>query len=132
MNSLRASLPELAEPLLGEAAIVAEVAAPTLLPGLGLGMAGIAGLNYVEDHMRKEQDDFTAVKAGEVTFEVDGKTVPAKTFHHMNQPSKVESQSVTFKRDEDGLLAAYNNPLGLRPGHRNRVCQGVCDSERLV
>ena len=75
-------------------------------------MAGIAGLNYVEDHMRKEQDDFTAVKAGEVTFEVDGKTVPAKTFHHMNAPTKVESQAVTFKRDDDGLQAAYLNPMG--------------------
>jgi len=112
MNSLRASLPELAEPLLGEAAIATEAAAaPTLLPGLGLGMAGIAGLNYVEDNMPKEQDFMTAVKPGEVTFEVDGKTVPAKTFQ-ADPPAKVASQPVSFKRDEEGLEAAYKNPLG--------------------
>ena len=49
-SSLRATLPELAEPLLGEAvlgeaAVAAEAAAPALLPELGLGVAGIAGLN---------------------------------------------------------------------------------------
>ena len=112
MNSLRASLPELAEPLLGEAAVATEAAAAsTLLPGLGLGMAGIAGLNYVEDNMPKEQDFMTAVQPGEVSFEVDGKPVPAKTFHH-DPPAKVESHPVSFKGDEEGLAAAYNNPLG--------------------
>jgi hypothetical protein len=113
MNALRSSLPELAEPLLGEAAVATEAAAaPTLLPGIGLGMAGIGGLNYVEDNMPKEQDFMTAVQPGEVTFEVDGKTVPAKTFHQANPPAKVEKQPVSFKRDEEGLEAAYKNPLG--------------------
>ena len=112
MNSLRASLPELAEPLLGEAAIATEAAAPTLLPGIGLGMAGIAGLNYLEDNMPKEEDFMTAVKPGEVTFEVDGNTVPARTFHQANPPAKVDKQPVTFKADEEGLEAAYKNPKG--------------------
>jgi hypothetical protein len=75
-------------------------------------MAGIAGLNYVEDNMPKEQDFMTAVQPGEVTFEVDGKTVPARTFHQANPPAKVEPQPVSFKRDEEGLEAAYKNPLG--------------------
>ena len=112
-NSLRATLPELAEPLLGgEAAVAAEAVAPTLLPGLGLGMAGIAGLNYLEDNMPKEQDFMTAVQPGEVSFEVDGKTVPARTFHQANPPTKVENRPVTFKGDEEGLEAAYQNPKG--------------------
>ena len=126
-SSLRAALPELAEPLLGEAAlgeaalgeaalgeaaVAAGAVAPTLLPGIGLGIAGIAGLNYLEDHMPTEQDFMTPVQPGEVTFEVDGKTVPAKTFHQANPPAKVESQPVTFKGDEEGLEAAYKNPLG--------------------
>ena len=62
-SSLRAAVPELAEPLLGEAAVAAEAAAPTIIPGLGLGVAGIAGLNYLEDHMPKEQDFTTAVQS---------------------------------------------------------------------
>ena len=118
-SSLRSALPELAEPLLGggeaalgEAAVAAEAAAPTLLPGLGLGMAGIAGLNYLEDNMPKEQDFMTAVQPDEVSFEVDGKTVPAKTFHQAGPPAKVASQPVSFKGDEAGLEAAYKNPLG--------------------
>ena len=115
-SSLRAVLPELAEPLLGggEAALgeAAAAAAPTLFPGLALGAAGIAGLNYVEDNMPKEQDFMTAVQPDEVSFEVDGKTVPAKTFHQASPPAKVESQPVSFKGDEAGLEAAYKNPLG--------------------
>ena len=111
-NSLRATLPELAEPLLGEAAVVAEAAAPTLLPGIGLGLAGIAGLNYLEDNMPKEQDFMTPVQDGEVSFEVDGKVVPAKTFHQKSPPVEVEKKSVTFKGDEEGLAAAYQNPMG--------------------
>ena len=116
-SSLRAALPELAEPLLGEAvlgeaAVAAEAAAPALLPELGLGVAGIAGLNYLEDNMPKEQDFMTAVQPNEVSFEVDGKTVPARTFHQANPPAKVESQPVTFEGDEEGLEAAYKNPKG--------------------
>ena len=111
-SSLRAALPELAEPLLGEAAVAAEAAAPTIIPGLGLGVAGIAGLNYLEDHMPKEQDFMTAVQPDEVSFEVDGKVLPARTFHQVNPPAKVESQPVTFKGDEEGLEAAYKNPRG--------------------
>ena len=116
-NSLRAALPELAEPLLGEAAlgeaaVAAEAVAPTLLPGIGLGLAGIAGLNYLEDHIPTEQSFLTPVQPGEVTFEVDGKTVPAKTFHQTSPPVKVEKKPVTFKGDEEGLTAAYQNPMG--------------------
>ena len=116
-SSIRAALPELAEPLLGEAAlgeaaVAVEAAAPTLLPGLGLGLAGIAGLNYLEDNMPKEQDFMTPAQDGEVSFEVDGKTVPARTFHQKSPPTKVEKRPVTFKGDEDGLTAAYTNPKG--------------------
>ena len=116
-SSLRATLPELAEPLLGEAvlgeaAVAAEAVAPALLPELGLGVAGIAGLNYLEDNMPKEEDFMTAVQPNEVSFEVDGKTVPARTFHQANPPAKVEKRPVTFKGDEEGLEAAYKNPKG--------------------
>lgn len=106
-------LEALAEPLLGgEVAAVAEAGAATgLLPGIALGAAGIAGLNYVEDHMPSEESFDTPVQPGEVTFEVDGKTVPAKTFHE-TKPQKVASQPVSFKRDEEGLDQAYANPKG--------------------
>jgi len=116
-KAIRASegLEALAEPLLGgaaEAGIAEAGAATGLLPGLALGAAGITAFNYLEDNMPKEESFLTPVQPGEVSFEVDGKTVPAKTFHETPSPMQVASQPVSFKRDEQGLSAAYSNPKG--------------------
>ena len=97
-NSLRAALPELAEPLLGEAgAAVAEGAAlgiADLAPGLALGAMTYAGLERAERNQYKN----SAVEPGELTFEVDGKQVPAKTFH--KPEATVSLAAVSFKGDE--------------------------------
>ena len=109
-SSLRAALPELAEPLLGEAgAAAAEGAAlgiADLAPGLALGAMTYAGLKRAERNQYKN----SAVEPGEVTFEVDGKSVPAKTFHQSDE--KVSISPVSFKGDEKGLDNAYANPQG--------------------
>ena len=109
-NSLRAALPELAEPLLGEArAAVAEGAAlgiADLAPGLALGAMTYAGLERAERNQYKN----SAVEPGEVTFEVDGKQVPAKTFH--TPEATVSPAAVSFKGDEKALNHAYANPKG--------------------
>lgn len=114
MNGLRNA--ELMEPLLGASAEgvveAAGIGAAEFIPGISLGVAGIMGLNYLEDNMPKEQDFETPVQPGEVTFEVDGKSVPAKTFHNKSTPTKVEQQPATFKHDEEGLTKAYSNPKG--------------------
>lgn len=116
-KALQASdgLEALAEPLLGgaaEAGIVEAGAAIGLLPGLALGAAGVSAFNYLEDNMPKEESFLTPVQPGEVSFEVDGKPVPAKTFHETPSLMQVASQPVSFKRDEQGLSAAYSNPKG--------------------
>ena len=82
--SLRSALPELAEPLLGEgaAAAAADLApglalgAADLVPGLALGAMTYAGL----ERAKRNQYKNSTVQPGELTFEVDGKNVPAKTF----------------------------------------------------
>ena len=120
--SLRSALPELAEPLLGEgaAATAAEGAAATaaelapglalgaadLVPGLALGAMTYAGLERAERNQYKN----SAVQPGEVTFEVDGKKVPAKTFQ--TPEAKTSPEPVTFRADEKGLDNAYMNPQG--------------------
>jgi len=112
--SLRSSLPDLAEPLLGDAAeafgtTAAETAAlgaADILPGIALGAMTYAGLERAERNQYKN----SPVEPGEVTFEVDGKQVPAKTFHQTE--AKVKPAPVTFKADEQGLGEAYMNPLG--------------------
>jgi hypothetical protein len=119
-NALRTA-PEwetLAEPLLGEgaaegaaigAAEAAEggfaLAAPELIPALALGAMGYAALDKAERNQYRN----SAVQPGEVTFEVDGKQVPAKTFG--NEPD-VAPAPVTFRADEKGLGEAYSNPKG--------------------
>jgi O6-methylguanine-DNA--protein-cysteine methyltransferase len=112
--SLRSALPELAEPLLGEgaAATAAELApglalgAADLVPGLALGAMTHAGLARAERNQYKN----SAVQPGEVSFEVDGKKVPAKTFH--TPEAKTSPEPVTFRADEKGLDDAYMNPQG--------------------
>ena len=113
VNALRAA-PEfeaLAEPLLGEAALpVAEGAAmgiADLIPEIAVGALGVAAFDKLE---RSEYRN-SPVLPGEVTFEVDGKTVPAKTFHQA--PIQADAQKeVSFKGDENGLNLAYANPQG--------------------
>jgi hypothetical protein len=65
-----------------------------------------AGLERAERNQYKN----SPVQPGEVTFEVDGKQVPAKTFHQT--AAKVKPAPVTFKGDEKGLAEAYMNPVG--------------------
>ena len=112
--SLRSALPELAEPLLGDAAAAigtsaaetAALGAADILPGIALGAMTYAGLERAERNQYKN----SPVQPGEVTFEVDGKQVPAKTFHQT--AAKVKPAPVTFKGDEKGLAEAYMNPVG--------------------
>ena len=108
-QALRSGLPELAEPLLGEAATAAaETAAlgvADVLPGIALGAMTYAGLERAERNQYKN----SPVQPGEVIFEVEGKQVPAKTFH---PTETAKSAPVTFKADEKGLGDAYANPLG--------------------
>ena len=114
-NALR-SAPEfeaLAEPLLGEAAVtsVAEgvaLGAAELVPGIALGAMGVS---VVDQLMRNEYRN-SAVKPGEVTFVVDGKAVPAKTFHEAPPEARVKIEAPTFAADETGLDRAYENPQG--------------------
>ena len=113
--SLRSALPELAEPLLGEgaAAAAADLApglalgAADLVPGLALGAMTYAGLERAERNQYKN----SAVQPGEVSFEVDGKQVPAKTFQ--TPEAKASPEPVTFRADEKGLDDAYMNPQGI-------------------
>ena len=67
-------------------------------------------MSAVDQLMRNEYKN-SAVKPGAVTFEVDGKAVPAKTFHE-TPPEKVKIEAPTFKADETGLDRAYENPQG--------------------
>ena len=116
VNALRAA-PQwqgLAEPLLGEAAEGVGTAAAEgvagvseLIPELAVGGLGVMALDKLE---RNEYHN-SAVEPGEVTFEVDGKKVPAKTFHNASA-MPMEPQPVSFKRDEEGLNRAYSNPKG--------------------
>ena len=115
-NALRAA-PEfeaLAEPLLGEAAIPAAaqgvaLGAAELVPGIALGAMGVSAVDQL---MRNEYRN-SAVKPGEVTFEVDGKASAAKTFHETAPEGKVKIEAPTFKADEIGLDRAYENPKGM-------------------
>ena len=115
INGLRAEegLEALTEPLLGgatEGAVAegalgaAEMGAAEFLPGAALGLAGVEAFNYLEDNMYKDKP----VEPGEVTFEVDGKKVAAKTFHQ-TPVYKGPLQEPTFKGDENGLTQAYAN-----------------------
>ena len=95
---------------MGEAGVAAAEGAALgiadLAPGLALGAMTYAGLERAERNQYKN----SAVEPGEVTFEVDGKQVPAKTFH---QPEAAVSPApVSFKGDEEGLDHAYANPKG--------------------
>ena len=115
VNALRATPAwgSLAQPLLGEAA---EGAAATegvaglseLIPELAVGALGVTALDKLE---RNEYHN-SPVKPGEVSFEVDGKTVPAKTFHETPSEGNVKIEAPTFKADELGLDRAYENPQG--------------------
>jgi hypothetical protein len=103
----------LAEPLLGEAAegTIATAGAAglsELLPGLALGALGVSAV----DRLSRNEYKNSAVKPGEVTFVVDGKAVPAKTFHETPPERKVKIEPPTFKADELGLDRAYKNPVG--------------------
>ena len=112
-SALRAA-PEfesLAEPLLGEAAIPAAEGAAfgvtDLIPELAVGALGVSAL----DRLERNEYRNSPVQPGEVSFEVDGKTVPAKTFHETSS-QQVASEPPTFKSDEMGLTNAYANPKG--------------------
>lgn len=114
-NALRVA-PEfeaLAEPLLGETGIAAAaegvaLGAAEIVPGIALGALGVSAVDQL---MRNEYRN-SAVKPGEVMFEVDGKKVPAKTFHETAPETKVKIEAPTFKADEVGLDRAYENPKG--------------------
>ena len=114
-NALRTA-PEfeaLAEPLLGETglATAAEgvaLGAAEIVPGIALGALGVSAV----DKLSRNEYRNSAVKPGEVTFEVDGKVVPAKTFHETAPETKVKIEAPTFKADETGLDRAYENPKG--------------------
>ena len=81
--------------------------AAEIVPGIALGALGVSAVDQL---MRNEYKN-SAVKPGEVTFEVDGKKVPAKTFHE-TPPENVKIEAPTFKADETGLDRAYENPKG--------------------
>ena len=103
----------LAEPLLGEAAegtmaTAGAAGLSELLPGLALGALGVSAV----DRLSRNEYKNSAVKPGEVTFVVDGKAVPAKTFHETPPERKVKIEPPTFKADELGLDRAYENPVG--------------------
>ena len=114
VNALRAApgFEALAEPLLGDAA--GGVAATEgvaglaeLIPELAVGGLGVMAF----DKLDRSEYHNSPVKPGEVMFEVDGKKVPAKTFHNENVLS-VKPQPASFKRDEEGLTKAYANKAG--------------------
>ena len=114
INALRAApgFEALAEPLLGEAAggaVATEGAAGLmeLIPELAVGGLGVMAF----DKLDRSEYHNSPVKPGEVMFEVDGKKVPAKTFHNESVLSAAP-QPVSFKRDEMGLTQAYSNPKG--------------------
>ena len=102
----------LSEPLLGRAAggVAATEGAAGLMefiPELAVGGLGVMAF----DKLDRSEYRNSPVKSGEVMFEVDGKKVPAKTFHDESVLS-VAPQPVSFKRDEDGLTEAYSNTQG--------------------
>ena len=114
INALRAApgFEALAEPLLGEAAggvAATEGAAGLmeLIPELAVGGLGVMAL----DKLQRNEYRNSPVTPGEVMFVVDGKKVPAKTFHDEKMLA-VTPQPVSFKRDEEGLTQAYSNPKG--------------------
>ena len=113
-SSLRAALPELAEPLLGGAG-ASEAAlglAPEALglaelaPGLALGLAGIAAVDTAERNIYRE----APTRQGDYSFVVDGKEVPMKPIE--KPPLTAPKAPVTFARDEKGLDDAYANAYG--------------------
>ena len=77
-----------------------------LVPEIAVGALATSGLDYL---MRNEYRN-SPVQPGEVTFQVDGKDVPAKTFHHQEP---VKSQPVSFEGDEAGLTKAYSKARGV-------------------
>ena len=90
-NSLRAALPELAEPLLGAEGLGASEAAALapealglaeLAPGLALGLAGIAAVDKAERSIYRE----APTRQGDYGFEVDGKNVPMKPGFYEKAP----------------------------------------------
>ena len=112
-NSLRATLPELAEPLLGEAATGLGVGEAALglaevVPALAGGLLGMAAFDKLERSMYKEKP----TRQGDYSFEVDGKEVPMKQGFYKKAPLQAAPAPVTFKADEKGLDDAYANPLG--------------------
>ena len=115
-NALRTA-PEfeaLAEPLLGGDAAIASAAegvalgAAEIVPGIALGALAVSAV----DRLERNEYRNSAVKPGEVTFLVDGKVVPAKTFHEAPPEAKVKIEAPTFAADETGLDRAYENPKG--------------------
>ena len=79
------------------------------------------------DKLSRNEYRNSAVQPGEVTFEVDGKVVPAKTFHETAPETKVKIEAPTFKADETGLDRAYENPEGTYydPSTRLSTSRGV-------
>ena len=97
------------ESILGESIAGAGLGLADLVPEIAVGALATSGLDYL---MRHEYHN-SPVQPGEVTFEVDGKTVPAKTFHNkIEKTSSSKPADVSFQRDEAGLDAAYSNSKG--------------------
>ena len=111
-NSLRATLPELAEPLLGEAAGLgvseAALGLSEAAPMLAGSLLGVAAFDKLERSMYKEKP----TRQGDYSFEVDGKEVPMKPGFYKKPALQAAPAPVTFKADEKGMDEAYANPKG--------------------
>ena len=102
-NTLRTA-PEfeaLAEPLLGGEGAIASVAervalgAAEIVPGIALGALAVSAV----DQLSRNEYRNSAVKPGEVTFVVDGKAVPAKTFHEAPPEARVKIEAPSGRRN---------------------------------
>ena len=107
--------------IMGESIAGASLGIAELIPEIAVGALATSGLDYL---MRNEYHNSPDLP-GEVSFEVDGKTVPAKTFH--SEPIKKTSRAeISLQRDEAGLDAAYSNSKGTYydPGTKTEYVKG--------